>query len=155
MQSVLFVCTGNICRSPTAEAICKNLADSKGIEIHAESAGLESYHVGEPPDRRTIAVARHNNIDMSELRARAFRTSDFNDFDYILAMDSGHYRRLKALKPKECRAEIFMFLSFSGDGQSSHDVPDPYYGSVREFEDVFCLIERGTIDFLNYYGKQA
>jgi protein-tyrosine phosphatase len=133
-RSILFVCTGNICRSPTAEAVLKHLAEKESLELHIESAGLGDWHVGHPPDERAQRHARTRGYDLSALRARQVRSSDFEEFDLILAMDSGHLRTLARLAPSEHRDKIRLFAP-------DRDVPDPYYGGADGFERVLDLVE--------------
>ena len=135
---VLFVCTGNICRSPVAEEcfrrfVCKN---APHLDIAIESAGLENYHTGQTPDARTSACAAKRGYDLSALRARQIRDSDFQTFDLILAMDSGHYHMLKSMAPSH--SGIRMLSDFSP--RLWRDVPDPYYGPAQAHEQVLDLI---------------
>jgi protein-tyrosine phosphatase len=136
--AVLFVCTGNICRSPTAHAVFRERVRAAGMEesIHIDSAGTHDYHSGEPPDPRSVATARASGIDMSDLRARQLSPSDFNDFDLILAMDSGHLRAMRKLAPPGSRATIRLF--------AGSDVPDPYYGGAQDFAEVLRMAEEGS-----------
>ncbi|HEX7053730.1 MAG TPA: low molecular weight protein-tyrosine-phosphatase [Burkholderiales bacterium] len=136
MPKVLFVCTGNICRSPTAEGVLRHLARSEGLEIHVESRGTHDYHVGQPPDRRAQRHARRRGYDLSAQRARQLAKDDFASFDLIVAMDRGHLRLLERLCPGEHRAKLRLFVP--GD-----DVPDPYYGGPDGFEAVLDLVEEG------------
>ncbi|MDE1152878.1 MAG: low molecular weight phosphotyrosine protein phosphatase [Micavibrio sp.] len=133
MINVLFVCTGNICRSPTAEGVFRQLVADAGLTAHIRtaSAGVESYHVGEPPDARAIEIAAHNDVDISGQRAHAFKPADFTAFEYIYAMDEGHMRILQRRAP--AGAKLAMFLE---DG----DVPDPWYGNMKDFNDVYAMI---------------
>src|SRR5262245_46051507 len=100
-RSILFVCTGNICRSPTAEAVLRHLAKKESIQLHIESAGLGDWHVGQPPDQRAQHYARSRGYDLSGQRARQVRRRDFEEFDLILAMDRGHLSELQQLAPRE------------------------------------------------------
>ena len=142
MTRVLFVCTGNICRSPTAEGVFRHLLREAGMDgrIGADSAGTHGYHVGEAPDRRTVACARQRGIDLSGLRARRVRTGDFEDFDLILAMDHGHLARLRELAPEGAGDRIRLFMDFA-PASLPREVPDPYYGGASHFEEAFALIE--------------
>jgi protein-tyrosine phosphatase len=133
-RSILFVCTGNICRSPTAEGVLRHLAKKEGIELRIESAGLGDWHIGQPPDERALHHARIRGYDLSVQRARQVQPRDFEDFDMILAMDGGHLRALERMASREHRAKIRLF--FEG-----RDVPDPYYGGPDGFEHVLDLVE--------------
>jgi len=133
-RSILFVCTGNICRSPTAEAVLRHLADEAGIEIHVESRGTHDYHVGEPPDERAQRHAKGRGYDLSALRARRVSSQDFTDFDLILAMDRGHLKILERMCPPAHRAKVRLFVP-------GGEVPDPYYGGAQDFERVLDLVE--------------
>jgi len=133
-RSILFVCTGNICRSPTAEGVLRHLAKKEGIELHVESAGLGDWHIGQPPDERALRHARTRGYDLSAQRARQVRPKDFEDFDMILAMDGGHLRALQRMAPREHHAKIRLFVE-------GRDVPDPYYGGPDGFEQVLDLVE--------------
>jgi protein-tyrosine phosphatase len=133
-RSILFVCTGNICRSPTAEGVLKNLCSKAGIELRIESAGLGDWHVGDPPDERAQHHARSRGYDLSAQRARQVRAGDFEDFDMILAMDHGHLRALLGMAPRRHHAKIRLFAL-------DREVPDPYHGGPAGFELVLDLVE--------------
>ena len=140
MQKILFVCLGNICRSPLAEGIMLHLKEKHQLNLHIDSAGTANYHVGEAPDRRTIANAKKNGVDLSELRARQFQVSDFDAFDVIYAMDRNNLRNILALSTRPAHAnKVKLFLSTAAS-EKELDVPDPYYGSEKDFEHVFQLI---------------
>lgn len=139
---VLFVCTGNICRSPTAEAVFRWLIQSERLHesVLVDSAGTHDYHAGEPPDRRMMAAAARRGYDLSAIRARQVRRTDFAEFDYILAMDQDNLRLLqRAAQPTE-REKVFVFLDFS-TARPGQEVPDPYYGGPEQFELVLDLVE--------------
>jgi protein-tyrosine phosphatase len=133
-RSILFVCTGNICRSPTAEGVFRSLCAQKGIELRIESAGLGDWHVGDPPDERAQHHARNRGYDLSAQRARQVTARDFDDFDLVLAMDRGHLRALQKMAPPRHHAKIRLFAADT-------DVPDPYYGGPDGFERVLDLVE--------------
>jgi protein-tyrosine phosphatase len=133
-RSILFVCTGNICRSPTAEGVLKTLCIQAGIDLRIESAGLGDWHVGDPPDERAQHHARSRGYDLSEQRARQIRARDFEEFDLILAMDRGHLRALRDMASPGHRTKIRLFAR-------DCDVPDPYYGGADGFERVLDLVE--------------
>ncbi|MCW8899673.1 MAG: low molecular weight phosphotyrosine protein phosphatase [Gammaproteobacteria bacterium] len=142
---VLFVCMGNICRSPTAEGVFRHLIQQERHEgwITTDSAGTHAYHIGEQPDRRAQQTALGRGIDISDLRARKASVNDFYEFDYILAMDDDNYRLLSDLCPLEHIDKLSLFLDFSKD-YSETQVPDPYYGGDQGFEHVFNLVESAS-----------
>jgi len=140
VRSVLFVCLGNICRSPTAEGVLRHLLNEQAPELQVEvdSAGTADYHIGEPPDSRSRRAALRRGIDLSSLRARQVIARDFARFDLILAMDRSNLRELQAMQPKDSRARVQLFLEYAPELERS-DVPDPYYGDARGFEEVLDL----------------
>lgn len=140
MRSILFVCTGNICRSPTAEAVMRHLAAAQGADIVIDSAGTHGYHTGEAPDRRAMATAAARGISMAGQAARPVKADDFDHFDMIFAMDSGHLRHLRKMQPPGSRARVELFLDYHPGTHRGHDVPDPYYGADRGFEEVIDMI---------------
>jgi len=149
---VLFVCMGNICRSPTAEAVFRSLAlrSWPGLKVEADSAGTHSYHVGHAPDERAQRVARSHGIDMSSLRARLLLAEDFERFDWILAMDQDNYQAALALAPPARRDRLRLLLDYAPQ-LALREVPDPYYGELADFERVFQLSEtaaRGLLQAL-------
>jgi protein-tyrosine phosphatase len=147
----LFVCLGNICRSPTAEGVLRAIAarEFPMLALHADSAGTANYHVGEPPDRRTVAAARRRGYELGALRARQVRTEDFSSFDYILAMDRANLAELESLVAGTAAAKLGLFLEFAPDC-GFDEVPDPYYGGIEEFERVLDLCERGARGLLRH-----
>lgn len=150
---VLMVCSGNICRSPTAEVVLRTLAAQAGLSgrLAVASAGMHGYHQGEAPDRRAQRHARQRGYDLSGVRARQLIASDFEHYDWILAMDQGHLRDLLRLRPRQARAQVRLLLQ--GDGiPAAHDVPDPYYGTAADFEQVLDLVEAGCRRFLHQIG---
>ena len=139
---VLFVCMGNICRSPTAHGVFQSLVDEQGLggSIQVDSAGTHSYHIGSPPDLRSQATAKSRGIDLAGLRARRFVTTDFAEFDYLLAMDHANLSDMLALKPDdETRARAKLMLEFSNKFEQP-EVPDPYFGDDG-FDLVFEMID--------------
>ncbi|MGE0357794.1 MAG: low molecular weight protein-tyrosine-phosphatase [Burkholderiales bacterium] len=142
---VLFVCTGNICRSPTAEGVLRELARRRGelARVRVDSAGTHDYHVGEAPDPRAVAHAARRGYDLSPLRARQVSPRDFLEFDRVLAMDRGHLRLLEAIAPAGSPASLAMFLDHSAQWRG-RDVPDPYYGGARGFEEVLDMVEEAS-----------
>jgi len=151
MVKVLFVCTGNICRSPTAEGVFRAMVLARDLsgKIEADSAGTHAYHVGDPPDTRSIEAAARRGIDLTPLRARVVATDDFDRFDLILAMDRGHLDLLQRRCPPGKRDRVRLFLSFA-PALGVHDVPDPYYGGAEGFERVLDLIEAGAAGLLDH-----
>lgn len=151
MTRVLFVCTGNICRSPTAEGVFRHKAQIAGLDVMTDSAGLARYHIGLPPDERSQDAALRRGYDLSALRARQVTPDDFEDFDWLIAMDRGHFRDLTRLAPAGARARIRMMTDFARRTPAGSDVPDPYYGGAAGFEMVVDLLEDscgGLVDFL-------
>jgi protein-tyrosine phosphatase len=142
---------GNICRSPSAEGVVRALLKQRApqLSVHLDSAGTHDYHVGEPPDRRTIAAARRREIDLSGLRARMVTASDFTDFDLILAMDESNARELRARAATIPRAgsKIRLMMDFVPDSPQ-REVPDPYYGGPEGFEEVLDLLEAAAAGLL-------
>jgi low molecular weight protein-tyrosine phosphatase len=149
LVAVLFVCTGNICRSPTAEGVTRKLAAERGHgeRIIVDSAGTHGYHEGEPPDPRSVEAALRRGIDLSGQRARRFRTADFTDFDFILAMDRGHARILERAAPRHGEARIEMFLDYAPH-LGATEMPDPYYGGAGGFELVLDMAEAAALGLI-------
>ena len=144
MIRVLFVCLGNICRSPTAHGVFEAMVQQHGLSevVKVESCGTGSWHIGEPPDKRASEHARKRGYDLSYLRARQVQPSDFYEFDFILAMDEANLRDLDLLCPSDAKTIPQLFLSF-GD-YSETEVPDPYYGGSDGFEHVLDLVESAS-----------
>lgn len=148
--SVLFVCMGNICRSPTAHGVFRQLVIAEGLEemIEIDSAGTHAYHLGESPDARAQQTARQRGIDLSDLRARMAVAEDLMRFDYVLAMDEDNRASLQRLCPPGMEAKLRLFMEFAPQ-LKVREVPDPYYGGARGFERVLDLVEaasRGLLD---------
>jgi protein-tyrosine phosphatase len=141
--SVLFVCLGNICRSPLAEGVLRHIAGEAGLSarIMTGSAGTGGWHQGDPPDRRSIAVAAQNGIDLTPLRARQIRKADFSDFDLILGMDRSNVSNLLRIAPDTARKRVHLFSTLTlGE---AWEVPDPYYGGASDFERVYHMVSEG------------
>lgn len=151
MIKVLFVCTGNICRSPTAEGVFRALVEREGLaeKVGTDSAGTHAYHVGEAPDLRSTAAARKRGIELSSLRARKVTAQDFDEFDVVLAMDQGHHHFLRQMCPKGREERLFLFMDFAPHW-GIRDVPDPYYGAGDGFETVLDMIEHGSAALLQH-----
>jgi len=147
MQKILFVCLGNICRSPLAEGIMLHLKDKHSLNVEIDSAGTAGYHVGEAPDNRTIANAKKNGVDLSSLRARQFDKKDLDTFDKIYVMDHSNLRNVLALaKDQKQKEKVSLFLNTVYPGRDL-EVPDPYYGTEQGFEDVFQLVYKACETF--------
>lgn len=149
--SVLFVCMGNICRSPTAEGVFRKLIEDAGMaeQILIDSAGTHAYHVGEQPDRRAQEAARRRGIDMSGQRARRVADEDFERFDLIIAMDRLNLETLKERSPPEAHGRVRLMLEFAGSAGPA-DVPDPYYGGASGFERVLDLVEEASAGLIDH-----
>ncbi|NVP53876.1 low molecular weight protein-tyrosine-phosphatase [Mycoplana rhizolycopersici] len=142
-RSILFVCLGNICRSPLAEGILRHLVEREGRhhDFVIDSAGTGAWHIGDPPDRRAISVAAGHGVDISNLKARRVANDDFDRFDLILALDGSNLQTLRELAPEGSRATIELFCTHTLG--ATDDVPDPYFGGHADFEAVYRLLYRG------------
>ncbi len=154
-MKILFVCLGNICRSPTAEAVLRALAarEAPDLGLEVDSAGTADYHVGEPPDPRTRQAAARRGYDLSTLRARIVEPRDFEQFDLILAMDRENLGVLRRRAPASTHERLRLFLEF-GPGELQ-DVPDPYYGGPNGFEEVLDLVEATARGLLRHLRERA
>ena len=141
--SVLFVCLGNICRSPLAEAAFAREAERIGLDAEADSAGTGGWHVGRPPDARAIAVAARNGVDISHLRARQVRPADFVRFDHVVALDGANLRDLERLRAADTRAELSLLLDHV-PGREGEAVADPYYGEADHFDVTWRDVTEGA-----------
>ena len=139
---VLFVCMGNICRSPTAHGVFETMVERAGLggRIEVDSAGTHAYHVGEPPDRRAQQTALQRGFDLSNQRARRAEGDDFTRFDYVVAMDQDNFHNLFSICPPGMEEKIHLFMDYA-PSFSSREVPDPYYGGPSGFEQVFDMVE--------------
>jgi protein-tyrosine phosphatase len=148
--SILFVCMGNICRSPLAEGIFTDLVEEAGLgdRFAIDSAGTGSWHQGDQPDRRSIATARNHGIDITRQKARRIRTGDFGDFDLIIAMDRNNVAALRALAPEAANIHLFGDLALG----SGEDIPDPYFGGSDGFEAVYARLLAGCRKLLSTLG---
>ncbi|MBM3390949.1 MAG: low molecular weight phosphotyrosine protein phosphatase [Betaproteobacteria bacterium] len=157
MKRILFVCMGNICRSPTAEGVARNILINNGLYdlIKVDSAGTHDYHVGEPPDPRTCLAAMKRGVDLSRLRARQVCPEDFERFDLLLAMDRANLVHLKRGSRPEYHSKLGLFLEYA-EAFEEYEMPDPYYGGASGFEQVLDMAEdaaRGLIGVLTQTKK--
>lgn len=148
IQSVLFVCMGNICRSPTAEAVFRSKAKEKGLNLTIDSAGTLGAHRREKPDHRAQKVGVKRGYDFAGIKARKIEVEDFDKFDLILAMDNDNVSNLQKVAPKHLQDKIELFLQY-GDKFDDDEVPDPYYGGAKGFEYVLDLVEDASDGLLN------
>ena len=152
--SVLFVCMGNICRSPTAQGVFENLVRSYGLEqdIYIDSAGTHAYHVTEPPDLRAQEAARRRGLDLSQQRSRQINVEDFDAFDYVLVMDRTNWKDLQAIAAPEQQQRIQLFMQFATRWHTD-EVPDPYYGGTNGFERVLDMTEDAAAGLLTHIRR--
>lgn len=155
-MKILFVCLGNICRSPTAEIVFREIVarEAPDLSIEIDSAGTSDYHVGAPPDARTHHAALRRGYDMSALRARVVEKNDFTRFDLILAMDRQNLEALQRHAPPAARERIRLFLEFAPDADVA-EVPDPYYGGANGFEEVLDLVEAAARGLLQHLRTES
>ena len=146
MIKVLFVCTGNICRSPTAEGVLRQKLIEAGLDrrVSVDSAGMIDYHAGNPPDRRAMQHAARRGYDLDDLRARQLRREDFERFDLLLGMDRGHFQQLSRLCPPQLADKVKLFLAYAAVTGLPAEVPDPYYGGEADYDYALDLIEPGV-----------
>lgn len=151
---ILFVCLGNICRSPTAEGVFRRrLADAGlGEAVEVDSCGTGGWHIGKAPDARAQAAARQRGVDVSQLRARQLDAADFARFDYLLAMDDDNLASLEAMRPDDCTAHVGLLLDFAGE--PGRAVPDPYYGGEQGFDEVLDLVERAADGLIEHLRQR-
>lgn len=148
---ILFCCMGNICRSPTAEAVFRHYVEKAGLveRIHIDSAGTHDYHIGEAPDVRTQRAAKQRGYDMSQLRGRQVGVEDFTRFDYVLAMDEANLSILQRLRPGDAQSHLGLFLEFA-EHHKEREVPDPYFGGAQGFERVLDMVEDAANGLLQH-----
>ncbi|HEY3787090.1 MAG TPA: low molecular weight protein-tyrosine-phosphatase [Steroidobacteraceae bacterium] len=153
---ILFVCLGNICRSPTAEIVFREMASREAptLSIEVDSAGTAAYHIGQPPDRRTQEAALRRGYDLSARRARVLEPQDFGAFDLILAMDRENLAALRRRSPKSAHERIRLLLEFAPEADMM-EVPDPYYGGPNGFEQVLDLIEQAARGLLTHVRARS
>lgn len=158
-HKILFVCMGNICRSPTAHGVMQHKVSQRNLEndIEIDSAGTHAYHVGEASDARSRAKAMERGVDMDFIRARKISINDYDHYDYILAMDHDNLELIEYYAPDNHSARIALFLSFANSaGELSQQiVPDPYYGGADGFEQVFDLVEQGCDALIEHLLQRA
>lgn len=145
--AVLFVCLGNICRSPSAQAVMHTKAKQAGLEIHFDSAGTANYHIGSTPDKRAIQIGQKLGYDLSKLQARQVNVQDFYEFDVIFAMDNQNLSDLQRLAPSDGTAHITLF--------DHTPVADPYYGTLSDFDEMFIHIEHASNRWLHLWLNQS
>ena len=153
--SVLFVCMGNICRSPTAHGVFRKLVEEVGLEdfIEIDSSGTHAYHVGKAPDPRAQETAQRRGLELGDLRARQIEQKDFERFDYILAMDEDNHYSLSLICPLEYQEKLHLFMEFAPDW-GEREVPDPYYGGATGFERVFDMVEEASRGLLEHIRRE-
>jgi low molecular weight protein-tyrosine phosphatase len=152
-KNILFVCLGNICRSPAAEGVLRAKSRERGMKLFIESAGTGAWHVGDPPDPRMIKAAAKRGYDLAHQRARKVDLADFYEFDYLLAMDLANHTDLMEMAPSNRDADVRLFLDFADC--ETRETPDPYYGGDGGFERVLDLIELGATGFLDHLEDES
>lgn len=150
--SVLFICTGNICRPPTAQALLLHKAAALGVEVHTDSAAVTEEEVGNPPDRRALAELRRRGVPMPAHRARLVTPRDFQQYDLVLGMTAAHVRALQRLAPAQASATLDLLMRYAED-ENPIDVPDPWYGSEQDFIEAFDMIEAGIDGLLQRHAS--
>ncbi|UZE97956.1 low molecular weight protein-tyrosine-phosphatase [Alkalimarinus alittae] len=155
MVKVLFVCLGNICRSPTAHGVFDALLKSEGLadKVAVDSAGTAAWHIGKTPDNRSQAAAKNRGVDLSYIRARQVEASDLDEYDYVLAMDKSNLENLTELSTPENRNKVKLFLEYAQHHIES-EVPDPYYGGAKGFNTVLDLVEDASAGLLDDIKKR-
>jgi len=146
---ILMVCLGNICRSPMAEGVLRELARQRGLDLRIDSAGTGSYHEGEAPDRRAQAAMQRQGIDIGDLRARQLTAADFDRFDLLLAMDAHNQRDMRRLAPNVALAQKAQLIMDHAPAHALREVPDPYYGGDAHFDAVYHMLHEACGNLLN------
>lgn len=154
IPAVLFVCTGNICRSPTAQALLLHKAAALGVKVHADSAAVTEEEIGNPPDRRALQELRRRGVPMPAHRARLVQPGDFRRFDLVLGMTASHARALQAMAPADGGATIDLLMRYAEEA-SCLDVPDPWYGGAQDFIEAFDMIQTGIDGLLRRWVGQG
>jgi len=154
MKKILFVCLGNTCRSPMAAGILKKKAKDKNIKLKADSAGFESFHIGDPPDKRAIDTSKKFGVDISNHRARLFNSKDFDNFDLIYAMDHKSYNEAKYFKRNEKDGEKLKFMMELLEPGSKESIPDPFLAEPEACEVVYNIMERACEELINNLTKE-
>ena len=147
------VCLGNICRSPMAEGILREMARQEGLNVITDSAGTADYHVGEQPDHRAQATMRRHGIDISDLRGRQLVSADFEKFDLLLAMDASNLRNMRRIAPNQQLAAKAVLLMDHAPTHALREVPDPYYGGDDGFEDVYAMVTEACRELLKHVKR--
>lgn len=152
---VLFICMGNICRSPTAEAVFRRYVEQEGLaeRFLIDSAGTHDYHIGDAPDARTQRAAGQRGYDMSQLRGRQVAAEDFRNFDYLLAMDEANLEILRGVRPRDAQSHLGLFLEFA-EWHTEREVPDPYFGGADGFERVLDMVEDAAAGLLRHIRQK-
>ncbi|CAK7192939.1 Low molecular weight protein-tyrosine-phosphatase YfkJ [Commensalibacter sp. Nvir] len=150
--SVLFVCLGNICRSPLAEAAFKQEVHKRNLPIHVESAGIGPWHINQPPDPRAIRQASQHGIDIRHYKGRQINATDFLNFSHIIAMDKKNIAQLVKLAPKMHRSSIKLFMDYVPDHKQD-EIPDPYYGDEKDFQKTWEQVSLGAFHLANYFEE--
>ncbi len=159
MVKILFVCLGNICRSPTAEGVFRHQASKAGIkdgftqDVFIDSAGTAGFHLAAPPDKRAQLTALKFGVDIGDLKARKLSLEDYSDFNYILAMDKDNLSVMRKKCPEEHQHKLYLFMSFAENSPGITEVPDPYYGEIEDFDKAYDFIDRASQGFL-YHIQQ-
>lgn len=151
---VLFICLGNICRSPLAEGAFRSACEKAGLDVFVDSAGTAAYHISNQPDPRAIHVARANGVDISQARGRQLSDEDFERFTHIFAMDTANLAGINARAPRKPRAKISLLLDIFGDRQGE-SIPDPYYGDESDFEECWQTVSEAVDELVRQLSSQS